>query len=198
MLLKYFNKDESFVREEINPDTAVARGAAIMGYRFAPTPPPFDIRKHTRTGLINVDAEDQIIAIELIAEHSLGVEVKGGIFSKIIERGTHIPCERKVEFTNEGPHSDFQLRIYQGEGEYVYENTLIGTLYFGPFESKPAGTHRFEVTFTLDKNGLLHATVHHINKGKKYEATLDTKGSAGGVDALAAKRKRLLYLYASK
>jgi molecular chaperone DnaK (HSP70) len=199
LLLDYFDKDEEFVRSDANPDAIVARGAAIMAYSFAPSPKPFDITQSIDHSLVNIPSDDTIIIPEtfFITEHSLGVEVKGKIFSKIVERGHNIPCEEKEEYTNEGPSSDIPLRIYQGEGEKVFENTLIGTMHLGPFEPKPAGAHKFEVTFALDKNGLLHATVHHINEGKKYEATFDHEGSVEGIEALPTIRQRLLDLYAS-
>jgi molecular chaperone DnaK (HSP70) len=198
LLLDHFDKDEEFVRSDANPDAIVARGAAIMAYSFAPSPPPFDITKSIDHSLLNIPSDDTIIPETFfITEHSLGVEVKGKVFSKIVERGHNIPCEEKEEYTNDGPSPDIPLRIYQGEGEKVFENALIGIMHLGPFEPKPAGTHRFEVTFALDKNGLLHATVHHINEGKKYEATFDHEGSVEGIEALPTIRQRLLDLYAS-
>ena len=77
MLLDYFKKDDSFVKSELNPDTVVARGAAILAKRFAPTEGAFDIRRPTESLKLNSQSTDDQ-QIRLITEHSLGIGIMGG------------------------------------------------------------------------------------------------------------------------
>ena len=197
MLLDYFEKDESFIRSELNPDEVVARGAAIMAFRFAPSS-SFDITRKDETTLMNVDAIDQP-DVHLITEHSLGLEIQDKQFSKIVDQASSIPIElKRGDYTNAGPAEFIEVRIYQGEGEYVYENTYVGTLKLGPMKPEQAGHHQFEVTYKLDENGLLHATVHHINEGKTYNDTYEHKTGVGGEKALEAMRNKLFQLFAKQ
>lgn len=196
-LLDYFGKDESFVKSDLNPDEVVARGAAIIAKRFAPSPAPFDIRKKVESTLASTEEGDDL-NIQFISEHSLGIEVQDKIFSKIVGQGTNIPIEVKQGgYTNQGPTNDIEVRIYQGENKYVYENTLIGTMHLGPMEPKPAKTHEFEVTFKLDVNNLLSVMVFHINEGKTYQARFEHKTGVGGEDALNVLYNKLQNLYAN-
>jgi hypothetical protein len=87
--------------------------------------------------------------------------------------------------------------VFQGEGQFQHENTLIGTLQIGPMEPKPAQFHKFQVVFNLDKNGLLSMKIIHLNENKKiYEAHFDQRTGVGGDEALIAFRNRLLAMYA--
>ena len=197
MLLDYFQKDESFVRSDVNPDAVVARGAAIMGYRFKPSPPPFDIKRELDSSLVNRDVEDDM-HISLITEHSLGVGVQENLVSRIVEQGSNIPIEvKRGGYVNSGPATDIPVEVYQGEGKYTYENTLIGTLHIGPMEPRPAGEHKFEVIFKLDINGLLTMIILHLNENREYVAQFEQKTGVGGDDALIILRKKLLSLYAA-
>ena len=195
MLLEYFGKEGNFVRSGINPDSVVARGAALMAKRFAPSPPPFDIKKKKENTLRNVDVDDDMI-VHLITEHTLGIGVQDNLVAKIVAQGTSIPVEvRQGGFVNGGPTDNIPVAVYQGEGKYTYENTLIGTLQIGPMELKPANYHQFEVLFKLDVNGLISMTIIHINENKTYEAKFEQKTGVGGEDALVAIRNKLLKLY---
>lgn len=195
LLLSYFQQDESFVSTGLNPDEVVARGAATVALKFSPSPGEFDIAKRPDSSLINTEMEDDM-DWELITEHSLGIGVQNNLVRRIIDQGTSIPVSlREGGFTNAGPTDYVEVPVYQGEGEYAYENTLIGTLRIGPMEPKPEGTHQFEVTFSLDDNGLLSMTVHHLNEGKNYQAQFQQKTGVGGADALAARRAKLLKIY---
>ena len=196
-LLDYFQKDEDFLRANLDPDAVVARGAAMLALRFAPSPAPFDITRRVDSSQINTLAE-QDLQIRHITEHSLGVGVQNNMVSKIVDQGTNIPIsETRGGYTNPGPYEYIDVLVYQGEGEYAFDNTLIGMLKIGPMELKPEGHHQFEVTFTLDENGLLSMAVHHINEGKRYEAKFEHKTGIGGREALAVVRNKLLPMYAS-
>lgn len=196
LLLDYFQKDENFVRTEVNADTVVARGAAIIAHQFAPTPGPFDIRRRKEATLINTEAND-VQDTHMITEHSLGIGIDHGQVSRVVDQGTSIPIEcRKGGFTNSGTSPYIPVPVFQGEGKFHHENTLIGTLQIGPMEPKPAGFHQFEVVFNLDKNGLLNMKINHLNETKTYEAHFDQKTGVGGDEALIAFRNRLLAMYA--
>lgn len=196
-LLDYFQKDETFVKVNLDPDAVVARGAAMLALKFAPSPPPFDMTKLPDNAQLNTMVEQEL-HLTHITEHSLGVGVQNNIFHKIINQGTNIPISISDDiFTNQGPSTHVEVRVYQGEGAYVYDNTLIGELELGPMEPQPQGTHKFDVTFTLDENGLLSMTVHHVNEGKRYQARFDQKTGIGGVEALAIVHNKLLQMYAA-
>jgi len=194
LLLAYFQQDESFVSSGLNPDEVVARGAARVALKFAPSQGEFNVASRPDSTLINPDMEDEL-DVDLITEHSLGIGVQNNQISRILDQGTSIPVACKQGgFTNGGPTEHLDVPVYQGEGDYTYQNTLIGTLRIGPMEPKPEGTHQFEVTFCLDDNGLLAMTVHHINEGKSYQAQFEQKTGVGGADALMARRAKLLKL----
>jgi molecular chaperone DnaK (HSP70) len=202
MLLDYFGKGEDFVRGDLNPDAVVARGAALVAYKYPPSPPPFDIGKRPDATLTNVEAADQAIEVGFITEHSLGVAVQGptgeAVFDKLVDRGTVIPVSvTKKDYTNPGPVTDLVVRVYQGESAQLFENTLIGSLHLGPFEPREVGHHRFEVTFSLDRSGLLTVTVKHTNTGRDYEAKFEHETSVPmeGPTGLRVRRTRLLQMY---
>lgn len=192
LLLEHFEQDESFVSSGLNPDEVVARGAATVALKFAPSQGEFSIANRPDSSLINPDMEDEI-GVELITEHSLGIGIQNNLISRIIDQGTGIPVsKRQSGFINGGPTDYLDVTVYQGEGDYTYQNTPIGTLKIGPMEPKPEGAHQFDVTFSLDDNGLLSMTVHHLNEGKNYQAQFEQKTGVGGDDALTARRNKLL------
>jgi len=191
MLLDYFGKGESFVRSDLDPDLVVARGAGMLALSFEPTSPPFDINKKIVGGR-NVGAE-QLIDPVLITEHSLGVGVQDNKFHKIIGKGAKLPTSiTDSNFSNQGPTNKIEVRVYQGEGDYVFQNSLIGVLELGPIEEKPQGHHKFEVTFSLDENGLLSMIVHHVNEGRKWPKTFENRIDLGGLQTL---RESLVMLF---
>ena len=194
-LLDYFGKDESFIRSDLEGDTVVARGAATMALQYAASPPPFDMRQVGEAGLKNLEA-DGLPDTLLITEHSLGVELLGQKFDRIIPRGTTIPYStRKEGYTNAGPSSELDIRVYQGESDHCPDNTLIGMVHLGPMEPRPEGHHRFAITFALDGDGLLAATVHHITDNKDYQERFASSAGVGGTEALEQRRAKLLSMY---
>ena len=194
-LLEYFGKDDSFVRADCDPDAVVARGAALLALKFQPSPAPFDISRKTTGGLNTTTAGDEL-DVQLITEHSLGLAVQNNIFHKINDQGSRNPIAVKHDnITNGGPYRTVDVRVYQGEGQFVFENTLIGTLELGPMEEKPEGFHRFHVTFSLDPNGLLKTKVDHINEGKAYEGKFEQKTGVGGAEKMRLTRDSLLKMW---
>jgi molecular chaperone DnaK (HSP70) len=192
MLLEYFRQDEGFVRADANPDTLVARGAAILAHRFAASD-AFDLSSPAAG---ERSAEDQDYALTLITEHSLGVGVEGGEVDVLIPRGSKIPARQTKPYTNNEGSEHLEAAIYQGEDKFVYDNALIGTIHLDDIEPKPRNHHRFEVTFSLDVNGLLDVKVMHTNTGQEYRATFDQSTSIGEVDELKLSRDAVLGLFA--
>ncbi|HET9168738.1 MAG TPA: Hsp70 family protein [Actinospica sp.] len=191
MLLDYFEQDEGFVRADANPDTLVARGAAIVANRFEASD-AFDLSSPAAG---ERSADDQDYALTLIAEHSLGVGVEGGEFDVLIPRGAKIPAKQMRPYTNNEGSMQLAAPIYQGEHKFIFENELIGTIHLDDIEPKPRGHHRFEITFSLDVNGLLEVRVIHTNTGQEYQATFDQSTTIGAEDELQLSRDALLKLY---
>ncbi len=192
-LLEYFQKDANFLRANLNPDAVVARGAAVMATRFQPSD-SFDINQKADTTFMTTDVA-QDVQISLITEHSLGVGVQDNVVERIVELGTNIPVTiTRDGFTNPGPAEYILVPVYQGEGQYSYENALIGELKIGPMESQPPRFHKFDVTFTLDRDGLLSMIVKHLNEGKTYQAMFEQKTGIKE-NELAGVRAKLLNLW---
>jgi molecular chaperone DnaK (HSP70) len=194
LLAEYFNRDDRFVRADGNPDHLVARGAAIVARRFEPSPPPFDIKKRPDATLISQEMED-IVSVNFITEHTLGVGVQENKFDPLISRGTNIPVSAMRTYTNPEGATHVVAPIYQGEGTYVYENTLIGELHLGPMQPLPEGHHQFETHFSLDQNGLLSVKIHHRNDDKVYAGDFRHNATVDGDDALLLLRQRLLAMF---
>ncbi|WP_019068606.1 Hsp70 family protein [Streptomyces hokutonensis] len=193
MLLNHFDQDEGFVRGDANPDTLVARGAAIVANRFEASP-AFDLSTRPTA---ERSADEQDYAVTLIAEHTMGVGVQDGEFSALIPRGTKIPARHVQKYYNPDQAPRIEAAIYQGEDRFIYNNTLIGTIHLDDIERRPQGYHEFEVEFTLDMNGLLAVQVTHTNTGREYQATFDQSTTIGTLDELAEKRAALEKLFAT-
>ena len=193
MLLDHFEQDEGFVRADANPDTLVARGAAIQAKRFQPSD-SFDLKNRPSATAVEAE-EDQDYAITLITEHTLGVGVEGGGFDPLIRRGTKIPAKQSRSYTNGENAVNIAATIYQGESEFYYDNTLIGSIHLDDIEPRPSNYHRFEITFALDVNGLLDVQVIHGNTGKEYLATFDQSTTIGKIDELEQSRLALVKLF---
>lgn len=191
MLLDHFDQDEGFVRGDANPDTLVARGAAIVANRFEPSP-AFDLATRPTA---ERSADDQDYTVTLITEHTLGVGVQQGRFNTLIPRGTKIPARQAKTYVNPEQANRIEAAIYQGEGEYIYDNTLIGTIHLDDIEPRPEGHHQFEVEFSLDVNGLLGVQVTHTNTGREYQATFDQSTTIGKFDELVERRAALVRLF---
>ena len=104
---------------------------------------------------------------------SLGVEVKGGLFSKLIERNTPIPCKASKIFTTT---RDFQdkviIRVYQGEREFCKDNIYLGELILDGILPAPAGVPKINVTFEIDENGILKVVAEDLGTKRKKEITI--------------------------
>lgn len=144
---------------DVHPDEAVALGAALQA------------------AVLDGDLDDDILLMDVTA-FSLGIKVRGGRFSKLIERNETIPCREKKLFA---PVEDGQqfvtLQIYQGESQLVKDNTYLGSVTLSGLTNTAQGKARVEVTFTLDADGTLSVDATDLHTSKK--ASVDLRPSSG-------------------
>ncbi|MEF8813841.1 MAG: molecular chaperone DnaK [Halovenus sp.] len=141
-------------KKNVNPDEAVALGAAIQG------------------GVLSGDVDD-IVLVD-VTPLSLGVEVKGGLFERLIEKNTTIPTEESKIFTTaQANQTQVQIRVFQGEREIAEENELLGEFALTGIPPAPAGTPQIEVTFELDENGIVNVEAEDRGSGNKEDITIE-------------------------
>ncbi len=145
-------------KKNVNPDEAVALGAAIQG------------------GVLSGDVDD-IVLVD-VTPLSLGVEVKGGLFERLIEKNTTIPTEESKIFTTaQDNQTQVQIRVFQGEREIANENELLGEFSLTGIPPSPAGVPQIEVTFALDENGIVNVSAEDKGSGNEEQITIE--GGAG-------------------
>ncbi|QPV62420.1 molecular chaperone DnaK [Halosimplex litoreum] len=145
-------------KKNVNPDEAVSLGAAIQG------------------GVLSGDVDD-IVLLD-VTPLSLGVEVKGGLFERLIEKNTTIPTEESKIFTTAADNqTQVQIRVFQGEREIASENELLGEFALSGIPPAPAGTPQIEVSFNIDENGIVNVSAE--DKGSGNEENITIEGGAG-------------------
>jgi molecular chaperone DnaK len=145
-------------RKSVNPDEAVALGAAIQG------------------GVLSGDVDD-IVLLD-VTPLSLGIEVKGGLFERLIEKNTTIPTEESKVFTTAADNqTQVQVRVFQGEREIAEKNELLGEFQLAGIPPAPAGTPQIEVTFNIDENGIVNVEAEDKGSGNREDITIE--GGAG-------------------
>jgi molecular chaperone DnaK len=144
----------------VNPDEVVAVGAAIQA------------------GVLKGDVKDVLLLD--VTPLSLGIETKGGVMTKLIERNTTIPTRRTEVFTTaEDMQPSVEIHVLQGEREMAQFNKTLGKFQLVDLPPAPRGVPQIEVTFDIDANGIVHVSAKDRATGKEQSMTITGQSSLG-------------------
>ena len=147
--------------KSVNPDEVVAMGAAIQG------------------GVISGDVKD-IVLLD-VTQLSLGIETMGGIFTKLIDRNTTIPTSKSQVFSTAADNQPaVDVHVLQGEREMAQDNKTLGRFQLTDIPAAPRGVPQIEVSFDIDKNGIVNVSAKDL--GTQKEQTITIKSSSGLTD----------------
>lgn len=153
----FFNKKP---RKDINPDEAVAMGAALQG------------------AILSGDVNNVLLLD--VTPLSLGIETMGGVVTKLIEKNTTIPTRKTEVFSTASDNQPaVTIHVLQGEREFSKDNKSLGQFNLEDIQQAPKGMPQIEVTFDIDANGILNVTAKDKNSGKEQKITIE---SSSGID----------------
>jgi molecular chaperone DnaK len=151
MVKDIFGKDP---HKGVNPDEVVAVGAAIQG------------------GVLAGEVQDVLLLD--VTPLSLGIETLGGVMTKLVERNTTIPTERKQVFsTADDNQTAVTVRVFQGDREMAADNRLLGQFNLEDIPPAPRGVPQIEVKFDLDANGILNVSAKDLGTGKEQSVRIE-------------------------
>ncbi|XP_039821337.1 heat shock 70 kDa protein, mitochondrial-like [Panicum virgatum] len=159
-----FNKPPS---KGVNPDEAVAMGAAIQG------------------GILRGDVKELLLLD--VTPLSLGIETLGGIFTRLINRNTTIPTKKSQVFSTAADNqTQVGIKVLQGEREMATDNKLLGEFQLEGIPPAPRGMPQIEVTFDIDANGIVKVSAKDKSTGKEQEITIKSSGglSEGDIEKM--------------
>lgn len=141
----------------VNPDEAVAVGAAIQG------------------GVLAGDVTDVLLLD--VTPLSLGIETLGGVFTKLINRNTTIPTKKSQVFSTAADgQTQVEIKVHQGEREMACDNKLLGQFSLVGIPPAPRGVPQIEVTFDIDANGIVHVSARDKGTGKEQQIVIQSSG----------------------
>ncbi|KAI4454013.1 heat shock protein 70kda [Holotrichia oblita] len=147
----------------INPDECVALGAAVQA------------------GVLGGDVKELLLLD--ITPLSLGIETLGGVFTRLIERGTTIPSQKKQIFSTAADgQTTVEVHVLQGEREMAVNNKTLGRFHLDGISAAPRGVPQIEVTFDIDANGIVHVAAKDLGTGKEQKITITASSNLSNDD----------------